>query len=447
MTVADLAQGIAAARAGRHAEARAALLKALEADDRNESAWLWLSGVMATAAERRICLENVLAINPANDHARRGLALLEAQPPQAPAAPVAAPNPRPLTAAPPALWLPGPPATGATIALSPEALPPHARGPQQGAPAAPYTMPSTPIEEMEDEEPCPYCGAATPLRERSCRACRKSLMVRRQPRDKRSVALSLLAGLWALSSLSALAGGVLLIIPLVMLSLQARSLGLDMPLVPLAAIIVGVLVSVALCVMTTLGLFRRQRWAYITHWATLALGLLMTALSVVFISVIGADALGAELGGDAAEQLAAAGSLGGVLLCNLVIYGAYITLSVLSHRDFYGEMARLSIDGISTGEEPYNAGIMYRNRGMWYMAAHAWERAIHQSPMDATARRALGLAYAQLKRYDEARAALREAIALAPNNPQLTDDLGLVERLATQAARKASPRARRAPQR
>ena len=43
MTVAaTLAQAIAAARAGRHDEARATLLKVLEADERNESAWLWL---------------------------------------------------------------------------------------------------------------------------------------------------------------------------------------------------------------------------------------------------------------------------------------------------------------------------------------------------------------------------------------------------------------------
>jgi hypothetical protein len=271
-------------------------------------------------------------------------------------------------------------------------------------------------------------------------------MVRRQPRDKRSVALNILVGLWALSSLSALAGGALLIIPLVILAFQAPSLGLDMPLVPLAALIVAVLISVVLCVMTTIGLFRRRRWAYIAHWSTLILGLLMTGLSLVAVSAVGVAALGAELGGEAAEQLAAVGSLGGVVLCNVIIYGLYITLTVLSHRDFYGEMARLSIDGSSTGEEPYNAGIMYRNRGMWYMAAHAWERAVNQAPMDATARRALGLAYAQLKRYDAGLAALREAIALAPNDPQLAEDLALVERLAASSARKPGPAATRAPQ-
>jgi Flp pilus assembly protein TadD len=121
-----------------------------------------------------------------------------------------------------------------------------------------------------------------------------------------------------------------------------------------------------------------------------------------------------------------------VVLCNLLIYGVYIALTVLSHRDFYGEMARMSMAGVSTGEEPYNAGIQYRNRGMWFMAAHAWERAALQAPNDATARRALGLAYAQLRRYEQARLTLQEASALAPDDPQLAEDLALVEGLAAQ---------------
>jgi Flp pilus assembly protein TadD len=70
------------------------------------------------------------------------------------------------------------------------------------------------------------------------------------------------------------------------------------------------------------------------------------------------------------------------------------------------------------------------------MASQAWERAVHDSPRDATARRALGLAYAQLKRYDEARATLQEAQALAPSDPQLVEDLALVERLAAKGARR-----------
>lgn len=45
----------------------------LELNPRAERAWLWLSSVVETEAERRVCLQQVLAMNPANDAARRGL--------------------------------------------------------------------------------------------------------------------------------------------------------------------------------------------------------------------------------------------------------------------------------------------------------------------------------------------------------------------------------------
>lgn len=48
-------------------------MEALKQDERNETAWLWLSGAVDNDEERAICLENVLTINPANERARRGL--------------------------------------------------------------------------------------------------------------------------------------------------------------------------------------------------------------------------------------------------------------------------------------------------------------------------------------------------------------------------------------
>jgi Tfp pilus assembly protein PilF/predicted RNA-binding Zn-ribbon protein involved in translation (DUF1610 family) len=74
-----LRSGIAAAKAGRKHEARRILMRVVELDDGNEQAWLWLSGLVETLEERRICLENVLSINPANPHARSGLAWLDEQ--------------------------------------------------------------------------------------------------------------------------------------------------------------------------------------------------------------------------------------------------------------------------------------------------------------------------------------------------------------------------------
>jgi hypothetical protein len=68
-----LQAGIAAAREDRRAEARALLQQALQVNPRSEQGWLWMSAVVESEAERRICLERVLTINPYNQTAQSGL--------------------------------------------------------------------------------------------------------------------------------------------------------------------------------------------------------------------------------------------------------------------------------------------------------------------------------------------------------------------------------------
>src|SRR5690349_14541710 len=72
-----LQQGIAAARAGRREEARGLLMRVVEADERNERAWLWLAGVVDDPGDIRTCLENVLDLNPDNVKAQQGLAWVD----------------------------------------------------------------------------------------------------------------------------------------------------------------------------------------------------------------------------------------------------------------------------------------------------------------------------------------------------------------------------------
>ncbi|RMF81100.1 MAG: hypothetical protein D6737_06010 [Chloroflexi bacterium] len=70
-------EGINAYRAGKKEEARTLLLKVVELDPRNEQGWLWLSGLLDSEEEQRICLENVLVINPNNEQARQGVKMLD----------------------------------------------------------------------------------------------------------------------------------------------------------------------------------------------------------------------------------------------------------------------------------------------------------------------------------------------------------------------------------
>ena len=99
-----LQEGIAAVKSGQKEQARKLLMQVVELDERNEQGWLWLSGVVETVEDRRICLENVLAINPHNAHAQAGLAWIEQHAPETAPAPAesAAPAEAPLAEEPPA---------------------------------------------------------------------------------------------------------------------------------------------------------------------------------------------------------------------------------------------------------------------------------------------------------------------------------------------------------
>ncbi len=79
-----LVRGIAAAKTGEARdkdEARFYLEWVLRSDDagaeQKSSAWLWLSQIEDDPRKKRDCLENVLAADPSNISARRGLAILD----------------------------------------------------------------------------------------------------------------------------------------------------------------------------------------------------------------------------------------------------------------------------------------------------------------------------------------------------------------------------------
>jgi hypothetical protein len=78
MTTRDslLAQGIAAAKAGDKGAARRLLTGAVRRNPDSEAAWLWLSSVLDTPQGKAFCLRRVLALDPDNQIARKGLAAL-----------------------------------------------------------------------------------------------------------------------------------------------------------------------------------------------------------------------------------------------------------------------------------------------------------------------------------------------------------------------------------
>lgn len=70
-------EGKRSLREGNRIEAQQLLLRATELDESNEEAWLWSASAVDDAEEKRICLENVLVLNPDNSEAKRMLAELD----------------------------------------------------------------------------------------------------------------------------------------------------------------------------------------------------------------------------------------------------------------------------------------------------------------------------------------------------------------------------------
>lgn len=84
---ATLQEAIAAIRANQPARAYQLLANILRQDPTNEQAWLWMSAVVDTYEAKAMCLEKVLALNPHNAAARRGLSALRSHLGPVPATP------------------------------------------------------------------------------------------------------------------------------------------------------------------------------------------------------------------------------------------------------------------------------------------------------------------------------------------------------------------------
>lgn len=68
-----LHQGIQAAKAGQFERARFLLLDVVEQDQAHETAWYWLYKVSERQDDKRVCLENLVLLNPNNQWAKRAL--------------------------------------------------------------------------------------------------------------------------------------------------------------------------------------------------------------------------------------------------------------------------------------------------------------------------------------------------------------------------------------
>ena len=438
-------EGTAAAQSGQRERARELLTRVVELDEKNVAAWLWLSDVVDSLAERQACLENVLSLDPYNDAASRGLALLEKQRETQPRPPGSVKE-SPLVARTQT------PATPAAALLS-DVL--AGRQP----PPEPKPPPPKVEDEFEDAYLCPYCAAPTSPDDPKCEACNEDLWVKFRLREERST------WLWSALTLpisGALQSGVGLVLLLlyayiahtlpsdptedvfgfVQLFLRA-AMEIKTELFELLPIYFGLPADVPPSVASAaLEALPRPIFFVFTlpllFSLTILIGLFYRWKPILYFYLIG-SALGLIL--------AIVGiflSSGNIYLLASMVFVALITALMLLmgykiREDFRWEKERifLRVDhGLSSGADFIARGNYYAQHQMWAMAAIHLRRAAGLLPFDPEPRLALAVAYLQLERFERAAEILTHVERFAPGDPRIESLRGLLDEL--RAAQKPS---------
>lgn len=405
-----LKEGIAALKAGEKAKARALLMAVLEEDERHEQAWLWLSGAVDSVEERQICLENVLAINPQNEQAKRGLARLQKDAPE--------------TAV---IHTQRQPLSPASAILHPDRYEPKAEERTIVPPPAQQVTYTT-TSKFDDvwtrnDDICAYCAHIVPELATKCPGCKRPLIQAQYRYPKPSVSLHLY---WVIL----VAIGQLFLLKAIFYIIVEKS---ALPVFTNGIFIVLFLVLAA-------GIYFRQLWAY--YLSLIALSALFLLTLATFLSPLDLSSLGVMQLDQAISR--AAGSL---------IYGFAAFLDIFSFTtvtiglilgvirvgpDFEQTKVKLLaavVKGLSTAADYSVMAHQLAERGLWASAVLHWQRAAAKEPTNWLHQRNLGTAYARLGFYERALDALQSAATFV-TNPQSKEELEqLITAVSQQAAR------------
>jgi len=414
-----LRAGIAAAKSGQRERARDLLMRVVEQDEENVSAWLWLSGVVDSLDDREICLENVLALDPDNDAARKGLAFVQEQKGiQAP--PSSAPSSEP-----PATARAARPATLAAAILQEDLA--RRRPPPEPEPEPP---PIPLQDEFDNPYLCPYCAAQTQPDDRKCQSCGAQLWVKTRRREERST--------WLWVALTVQMAGIIwpATMPLLMLVYAAYEVGVENPLA-LVPVYLGLPGSVPPEVAKAA--FEVVPRLYVLAFAfylllslTILVGLYLRWKPIFYLFLISA-LLALVLGGTGMLL-----SQGTSLLCSgggLILALLMFLLLLQLEDDFFFDKKRilLRVDrSAKRGRDFLVSGRRYARRKMWATAVIHLRRAASWLPDWIDCHLELAVAYIRLKRYDLAAKALAEARRISPDDPQIEELTALLDSLRPQ---------------
>lgn len=419
-----LQQGIAAAKAGQLDVARTLLTQVVEQEERNPTAWLWLSGVVDSLDDREVCLENVLTLDPGNQPARRGLDWLRGQKATGPsvytppllAASLAASTKPALTPAAAMFRRSSEPQIDAVSPLPVEAPPSNVR---EAPPREAREETEARLAEFDDEYLCPYCAEPTEPEDKACAACHGPLWrySRRLPEGSywfwlllgyliitamvqvywRALTLSGSIGpLFATGQIKTLEQFVGLYLGLNTLPPDiAASVTQYLPPAAFWSFVATISIQLGLAVLVYL------RWQPI-YWLLVAAALVaaLLALAQVMLNYSLASLLG--------------------------LLGAIVPVLILLRisEDFMMDRERVLCAPdrqIHTHSAFYARGLEYARQGLHTLAVVHLRRAVAGAPTRAAYHLALAKAYAGLGRYERAESAWHEAQRLAPDNPDVRE--------------------------
>jgi tetratricopeptide (TPR) repeat protein len=405
-----LRDGIAAAKAGRRGQARELLMRVIEADERNEQAWLWLSGVVDTDEDRLICLENVLTLNPDNVRARAGLKWLQqrgigVEPPTDEATKDAA-----SAAA-------GSPRVDKAAQLGEQAAEVGSRSPDDRVWEPSETRARQSVTGPEPDlfmtpDGCVYCGLIVDESATRCPHCGGRLTVKQFKKEECSPVGYLLHAYWVLLAGIDLVDFFLIgyvwenigTIPAVIRDALPFFVG---PVVTgdatvrafiepelLVQLVRFTLLGLAvLGGMDAVGLFLRRPLAHL-------LGLALIALHLVI-----------------GLALFALGFLGYLMVAFRGLLTVLLTVFMFNTiEDFAKEERRERLEPdrhLLNDADYYTRGRAYGRRGMWAKALLHWQRAAAMRPGRDTYYAAMARAYAHLGRYEQAIAQMDEALRVS----------------------------------
>jgi tetratricopeptide (TPR) repeat protein len=411
-------------RQGQKEQGRDLLLQVVQADENNEIAWLWLGAVVDSLEDQITALENVLAINPNNSSAQKGLAQLRAQQPDdVPPFIEEALEPEiveALETTEPAIE------TEADSALAPDWLTNTGASPEPKSKADwdldnyADRRPIDSVSALDDPYQCVYCGAIAAPNFKRCPECNRNLMVLE---GSRKLSASLRTAVTAVLACIALAALEAIAVAIFYYQNDAFSDFIFNSYSGLVTIIIGdfhfwsksftpLLVYIqfgliAVMVVTMLGLLYQVTLAYYFSVALFSANIIWMIYRWL------------------------TGYFGPVIALADIIFSIISLLFIFAAQpDFQVNATRLrcAVDSHVKGGDALNRlGHIAKGKSQWALAVAYWRAAVAAMPNQPDFYKDLAIGYAQIGYYQKAMSALNEFANLSRGTADYEPMKALIE--------------------